>query len=562
MVKTNHIPRLTDHYFTDAHHATNNTSKSKGVSILVSKDAKFESTDKLVDPEGRFIFLKGSCYGTTKTLANVYFPNTEQFSFCQKMITELTSFHKGRLILGGDFNVPLNPSEDTSSGKTYLTYKILKRIKHLLHSLSLIDTLRFLHPDVRDYTFYSIPYNRHARIDFLFVAQRDLHTLLGANIGLQTISDHAPIAITLNISEPTARPNTWRLNSSLLTDPILLPKLTSSLKEYFTHNITPEADPLMVWQAHKCYIRGELIQMGTRKKKEIEKEKVKLTNKICELETLHKQSLTTQSAALLLETRKSLKEILETKSRRFLFFKKKIYYEHGDKTGKILAKALRGQIIQHTILGIQNKSGKIDRAMDKIANHFHEYYTALYNLPPQHKPTNISRDRTSAIKDYLKESKLPPLTADDIAQLEKHIEASEIQNAIKDLKKGKSPGPDGFSAIYYQTFTDILTSPLTNALNSLSKQRTIPPDFLAAHITVLPKPGKDPTHCASYRPISLLNLDAKLMAKIIANRLRPLLHDIIGPDQAGFVPNREAKDNVTKSLDFIYAAHRGLSLVH
>lgn len=319
---------------------------------MVSKDAKFELTDKLVDPEGRFIFLKGSCHGITITLANVYFPNTEQFSFCQKMITELTSFYKGRLILGGDFNVPLNPSEDTSSGKTYLTYRTLKRIKNILHSLSLIDTWHFLHPDDRDYTFCSIPHNRYARIDFLFVSQRDLHTLLGANMGLQTISDHAPIAIALNLLEPIARPNTWRLNSSLLTDPILLPKLTSSLNEYFTHNITPEADPLMVWQAHKCYIRGELIQMGTRRKKETDKEIVKLTNKIRELETPHKQSLTTQSAALLLETRNSLKQILETKSRRFLFFKKKIYSEHGDKTGKILAWALRGQIAQHTILGI------------------------------------------------------------------------------------------------------------------------------------------------------------------------------------------------------------------
>lgn len=90
--RTNHIPRLTDHYFTEVHHATNNTSKSKGVSILVSKDAKFELTDKLVDPGGRIIFLKRLCHRVTLTLANVYFPNTAQLTFCQKMIVELTGF--------------------------------------------------------------------------------------------------------------------------------------------------------------------------------------------------------------------------------------------------------------------------------------------------------------------------------------------------------------------------------------------------------------------------------------------------------------------------------------
>lgn len=170
--QTNHIPNLTDRYFTEAHHATHNTSKSKGVSILISKDAKFDITDKLVDPEGRFIFLKGSCHGNIITLANVYFPNSGQIIFCQKMVAALTNFLAGKVILGGDFNVPLNPSEDTSTGKTYLTYKILKKIKSLINSLSLIDSWRFLHPEDRDYTFYSIPHNRHARIDFLFISQK------------------------------------------------------------------------------------------------------------------------------------------------------------------------------------------------------------------------------------------------------------------------------------------------------------------------------------------------------------------------------------------------------
>lgn len=133
--------------------------------------------------------------------------------------------------------------------------------------------------------------------------------------------------------------------------------------------------------------------------------------------------------------------------------------------------------------------------------------------------------------------------------LEQPIETSEIQLAIKYLKKGKRPGPDGFSFIYFKTFIDILTNPLTKALNSFSTPRAVPQTFLSAHITVILKPNKDPEHCTSYRPISLLNLDVKLLAKIIANRLRPLLHTLIGPEQAGFMPGREAKDNVTKSLN-------------
>ncbi|KAM4702906.1 centromere protein Q [Rhinophrynus dorsalis] len=73
-----------------------------------------------------------------------------------------------------------------------------------------------------------------------------------------------------------------------------------------------------------------------------------------------------------------------------------------------------------------------------------------------------------------------------------------------------------------------------------------------AHIAVLPKPGKDKSVCSNYRPISLLNTDLKLFASLLALRLKPLLHRLIGPDQAGFMPGRETRDNVIKALSLIH----------
>lgn len=131
----------------------------------------------------------------------------------------------------------------------------------------------------------------------------------------------------------------------------------------------------------------------------------------------------------------------------------------------------------------------------------------------------------------------------------------QIRNAKKHLNMGKSPGPDGFTAIYYKTFIHLFTDPLVVALNSMSQPREVTPGYLSAFITVLPESGKDPSKCASYRPISLLNLDVKIFAKILANRLRPHLQKLIGPEQVGFMPGREAKDNVIKSLLLIHLAN-------
>lgn len=87
--------------------------------------------------------------------------------------------------------------------------------------------------------------------------------------------------------------------------------------------------------------------------------------------------------------------------------------------------------------------------------------------------------------------------------------------------------------------------------NANSAGETLRPENLHAHITVIPKPGKDPSSCGSYHPISLLNIDAKLYAKVIANRLLPLLPQWVSADQTGFIPGREARDNALRTLSLL-----------
>lgn len=227
--KTGHVPRLTDSNFTKVFHATNNLAKTKGVSILVSKNAPFDLTDQLIDPEGRYIFLKGHYSGTPITIANVYFPNSAHLPFCKQMTHKLQEFAKGCLILGGDFNIPLNPLTDTSNGNTNIRYQTLKGIKSLLHKLGLVDSWRFLNPQGRDYTFYSAPHKKYTRIDYLFITQKDLPVLTEACIGTQSFSDHAPVAVTLDLTRAPKKTQIWRLNSSILSDPTHLPKLKEAL---------------------------------------------------------------------------------------------------------------------------------------------------------------------------------------------------------------------------------------------------------------------------------------------------------------------------------------------
>ena len=230
-----------------------------------------------------------------------------------------------------------------------------------------------------------------------------------------------------------------------------------------------------------------------------------------------------------------------------------MWAEAGEKNTRYFLRLENRHAVKKAISRLVNDQNQTITDQKEILKEISDFYRNLYMQP-------LRKFDKQAMIDELKKIDLPLVDGAQKTNCDRAISENEcLIITLRSFSKNKYPGLDGLTPEFYLCFWDEIKPIFIRALNLLWKEGVLTNSQRQGIITVLPKPNKDHLKITNYCPITLQNVDYKIISKVINTRMRKTLSQLIHPDQNGFQKNRNISNNIRLTFDVIdYVNHRNI----
>ena len=511
--------------------------KQGGVAILVSPSTDFKVLQWKKDASGRILSVMARAGEINYNFVNIYAPtNPSERKRFFETITDYF-FPNCVKILAGDFNCIESASD--KFGGNFIPSNDLKELRK---NLKLVDIWRKTHGNVPQCTWFNANKTIGSRLDKFFIVQDLVSTVIRCEILPCVFSDHDSVDLVFEAENVFSHgPGVWRLNLALLQDTEFCEMVSRTITEHVEFQLCfPSLHDW--WDFLKTSFKDIAQDFGKRKQTKLNRDKVNLTNLLIKAKRdLLEGDVSAKTRIDFLESELRAMNLMQNEAVKIR--SRARWLEEGEKPTKYFFTLGSTRKEKNTIKVIYNADGHEVVTQQEIEAAHKEFYSKLYSQEPV--DPQIQREFLSKVEISLNDQ--------DVNSCECPLSTDEISRAVRGLSQGKTPGSDGLPLEFYVKFWDQLCPILLQLYNFSFDQGSLSPSMQES-VTRLIFKKEDPKHLKNWRPISLLNVDYKILSKALTNRLSKVLASIVNEDQTCSVPGRAIFDNLAlfrDTLDYI-----------
>ena len=509
-------------------------TRSVGAGIIVRSKETFNVHHYFSDPQGRYVGIVGDHEEGKFLILSFYSPSIEReikdfvinhiYTQLNDMGEELPQF----LILGGDTNTVFH-NLDKQGGNCNLKHQAINAFNTLQEKFKIFDSFRYKNPNKCEFSWETLnPIIIRERIDVIFLSNslKDYITESGIIPAHKTCSDHGIPFVKISGFGITSRgPGVWKFNNQLVEDScfvaemkIKVPTWTSEAEDDLPDNIGGQ------WG----FIKHKIGEFSREYGAKIKKAKVLLKSSLeKELQTLSK-NLNEANKGCYKSLQNQLNEIIENEIKGSILRSLCKEYEEGEKCSRYFFSLEKFKAKQKTLSRIKLADGSFSSNEKLILEECRKFYIKLYS-----RNENVNSD---TFPFFFQNVSTPKLSEEQKQYCDTNLTENELFTTLKTFQKNKSPGLDGITAEFYLQFWNEIKLKLINVYDVSFTMGILPESLRIGLITLLEKKGKDCMEIANWRPITLLNIDYKLLTKTLGQRLKKVFPGLIHKDQNGFVP--------------------------